>query len=146
MHSNRMIFWLLALSIGLRSLIAPGFMLDFNDDSPLGISITLCSTLDELKELGILNGPHILHDTHEDTQHDHHGVTHYEHEEETGLSGHSCGVWSPNTIFVQDIEVNSNHLYQFESDQFSIDYLSPGTKDSYQFRHQARAPPVSRLI
>jgi hypothetical protein len=121
-------------------------MLDFNTSHPLGISITLCSSLDERNQISIFDGPHALHGAHEPAQHEHGGLTHYDHNEDTSLSGHSCGVWSPNAVFAQGIDFNPDNLLVLGSDQVQVDYLSPNVKEPHQHRHQARAPPVSSII
>ena len=39
---NSLLLWLLAITVSLRALIAPGFMLETNGDGPLGLAIVFC--------------------------------------------------------------------------------------------------------
>lgn len=137
-HHKPILFWLLILSLGLRSLIAPGFMLDTRGDGPLGLGIVFCGGLNGINSIAGIDDPHSMHqDSDGDT--DNHAM-------HDGLYGPGCGLWSASGTYVEPIVLNSDGLLQAGPDQFQLDYISPDTRVSFQFHRPARAPPVTRII
>lgn len=133
-------FWLFALAISLRSLIAPGFMLDTGGEGPFGLSITFCGGLN-----GINNIP-AVHDAHAAHGAANHTVDHQGYDSGHGLVNAGCGLWSTSATFVQNIDFSSDHLWLSGPDRFRIDYQSPSLRASHGLRLQARAPPVVPII
>jgi hypothetical protein len=133
-------FWLFALAIGLRSLIAPGFMLNTGGDGPFGLSITFCGGLNGADNIPAVHDPHAAHHGAGD-----HAVD-QSHETGHGLVNAGCGLWSASATFVQNIEFTSDHLLLSGPDQFQIDYQSPSLRAFHGLRLQARAPPVASII
>jgi hypothetical protein len=127
-HRNSMVLWLLALSLGLRSLIAPGFMLTIDADSPLGVSITLCGSAGEL---AVFDDPHLAHGGSDTDQHTH---------------DHEAALWSTSATYVQFVSIDTDHLLQVDRDEFQINYHAPNIRVSHRLQQQPRAPPVSRII
>jgi len=134
-HRNSLVLWLLALSLGLRSLIAPGFMLTTDGDSPFGLTITLCGTVGEL---AAFDDPHLAHGNI--------GIDQHDHEAAGGLLSNACGLWSTSATYVQSITIDTDHLLQVIHDEFQIDYDAPNIRVSHRLQQQPRAPPVSRII
>jgi len=137
-HRNSAVLWLLALSLGLRSLIAPGFMLNVNGEGPFGLSITLCGGLHGAHELSVFDDPHLTHGKSDFTPHN--------HEAENGLVGNGCGLWSTSATYVQTVSINTDQLLQLDRDRFQIDYLAPNIRGYHRLQQQPRAPPSSLII
>jgi hypothetical protein len=136
-HRNRLVLWLLALSLALRSLIAPGFMLTTDGDGPFGLSIALCGSAGEL---AVFDDPHLAHAGSGNDQHTH------DHEATGGLLSNTCGLWSTSATYVQFITIDTDHLLQVVHDEFQINYDAPNIRLSHRLQQQPRAPPVSRII
>jgi len=136
-HRNRLVLWLLALSLVLRSLIAPGFMLTTDGDGPFGLSITLCGSAGEL---AVFDDPHLAHAGSSTDQHTH------DHEAAGGLLSNTCGLWSTSATYVQFITIDTDRLLQVVHDEFQINYDAPNIRVSHRLQQQPRAPPVSRII
>ena len=65
---DRSLLTLLALAVVLRSLIAPGFMLEASADAPFGLTVTLCEGLggiDQIDGMSAMSG-HADHSQHAD--------------------------------------------------------------------------------
>jgi hypothetical protein len=138
-HRNSAVFWLLAIVIALRSFVAPGFMLNVDEESPLGISITLCGGWTGSEQLDVFDDIHAMHKGGHPEQHD--------HQTENGLtSSTECGVWSTSSTFVQAVVINLDNLLDFGSDAFRPAYHTPYYRVSFQNPQQPRAPPLSRHI
>jgi len=138
-HRNSLLLCLLALSLGLRSLIAPGFMLNTGGDGLFGLSITLCGSAGEL---AVFDDPHLAHT---DASPDHHNHDH-DHEAAGGLLSNTCGLWSTSATYVQFITLDTDHLLQVNRDEFQINYHAPNIRLSHRLQRQPRAPPVSHII
>jgi len=138
-HRNSQLLWLLAIAVGLRALIAPGFMLETNGDGPLGLAIVLCEGLNGAILTGTSDDPHAQHGTH-------HGGGTTEENSVTGLTGATCGLWSTSSTFVESVAFIADHLFPLGPDQFSLAYTPLIAYLSPQQPHQPRAPPVSRII
>jgi len=138
-HRNTLLLWLLAITVGLRALIAPGFMLETNGDGPLGLAIVLCEGLNGAIPSGSSDDPRALHGKH-------HGSGTAEEDATTGLTGTTCGLWSTSSTFVETIAFAGDHLFPLGPDQF-VPVNTPLI--SHLFRQQPqqpRAPPVSLII
>lgn len=135
-HRSGFLLWLLALTVSLRALIAPGFMLETNGDGPLGLGIVLCEGL---------NGPSPLRQVSEDphaAHHDHDNSVPAD-EAATGMSGATCALWSTSSTFVEAIAFVSDQLSPAGPDQFVA--TAPVLNNSLfrQLPQQPRAPPLS---
>lgn len=129
--------WLLILSLGLRSLIAPGFMLDTRGDGPLGLGITFCGGLNGINTIAGLDDPHSMH-------HDSDGDSD-SHDMHDGLFGAGCGLWSASATYVEVLSPGIDELVQISSEDFYPGYTSSFPRSLALLRQQPRAPPVSRL-
>jgi len=134
-HRNSLVLWLLVLSLGLRSLIAPGYMLTTDAESPFGLSIALCGSA---VGLAIFNDPHLAHVNI--------GAEQPNHEATSGLLSNTCGLWSTSATYVHFITIDVDHLLQVIHDEFQINYDAPNIRLSHRPQQQPRAPPVSRII
>lgn len=137
-HRNSTLLWLLAMALGLRALIAPGFMLETNGDGPLGLGIVLCEGLNGAIPLqSVSEDPHALHK--------HHGNGVPEDEAASGMTmtGATCGMWSTSSTFVETTAFVSGHLFPVGPDQFVADVHVINDPFYRQQPQQPRAPPVS---
>jgi hypothetical protein len=134
----RAIFWLLAMVIAMRSLVAPGFMLDFNGENPLGITITLCGGWANSDQPDPLDDPHAMHKGIDTNQH--------QHESDYELSGTSCEIWSTSSTFVQTVVINIKDLLQLGSDNYLFPKNIIYDRLSFLSPQQPRAPPSFRQI
>ncbi len=135
---SSLFLWLLAITVGLRALIAPGFMLETNGDGPFGLAIVLCEGLNGNLPAGTSDDPHAAHK--------HHGTSGMDEHASTGLAGETCGLWSTSSTFVQTIVFASDHLFPVGPDQYviaSTAFTSPLFRQQPQ---QPRAPPVVFMI
>lgn len=140
-HRNSMVLALLALSLCLRSLIAPGFMLTTDVDSPFGLSITLCGSA---AELAVFDDPHLAHGNTDPAQPQH--AHDHDHEAAGGLLSNTCGLWSTSATYVQFISIDTDYMLQVDRDEFQINYHSPNIRLSHRLQQQPRAPPTSLII
>jgi hypothetical protein len=138
-HRNSLLLWLLAITVGLRALIAPGFMLETNGDGPFGLAIVLCEGLNGAIPSGTSEDPHALHGKH-------HGNTGTEEDAATGLTNATCGLWSTSSTFVEAMAFSADHLYPVGPDQFVIVSNSVISTLFRQQPQQPRAPPVTIII
>lgn len=134
LHRNSLFFWLLALTVGLRSLIAPGFMLETNGDGPLGLGIVLCEGLNGALPLDTGNSDHVAHQHHDS------GMS--QDESASGMAGTTCALWSTSSTFVETLVFASDHLVPAGQDPFVA--VTPVLNQSLyrQTPQQPRAPPV----
>jgi hypothetical protein len=129
---------LLAMVIAMRSLVAPGFMLDFNDDNPLGITIILCGGWANSDQPDNFDDPHAMHKGIDTNQH--------QHESEYYLSGTSCELWSTSSTFVQTVVINIDNLLQLGSDIYLFPNIVFFDRISFLSPQQPRAPPTFQHI
>ena len=137
-HRNSLFLWLLAITVGLRALIAPGFMLETGGDGPLGLSIVLCEGLNGKIPATPSDDPHAIHK--------HHGNATTDEDVSAGMAGETCGLWSTSSTFVQTITFAHDHLFPVGPDQYVTVRSSFNTPLFRQQPHQPRAPPVTHLI
>jgi len=137
-HRNSLFLWLLAITVGLRALIAPGFMLETGGDGPLGLSIVLCEGLNGKTTGSPSDDPHAIHK--------HHGNAATDEDVSTGMAGETCGLWSTSSTFVQTIAIAHDHLFPAGPDQYVIFSSSINTPLFRQQPQQPRAPPFTHLI
>ena len=130
----RAIFWLLAMVLAMRSLVAPGFMLDFNDENPLGITITLCGGWANSDQPDNFDDPHAMHK----------GIDTNQHESDYNLSSTSCELWSTSSTFVQTVDINIYNLLQPGADIYLIPNNVFHDHLSFLSPQQPRAPPSLR--
>ena len=133
------VYWLLASSICLRSLIAPGFMLDTSADNPLDLRITICNGINGINSIDGLASMHQQH-------HDHHGM--HDGGDDTNSHDHEndhftavCGLWSASGTFAYDFSPGNIHPPVIRKDKFPINYDSPLLGVVIHSRHLSRAPP-----
>jgi hypothetical protein len=137
-HRNSLFLWLLAITVGLRALIAPGFMLETGGDGPLGLSIVLCEGLNGKTPASPSDDLHAIHNHHDNAV--------SEENASTGMAGETCGLWSTSSTFVQTIAFAHGHLFPVGPDQYvtvSSTFNAPLFRQQPQ---QPRAPPVTHLI
>jgi len=137
-HRNSLFLWLLAITVGLRALIAPGFMLETGGDGPFGLSIVLCEGLNGKIAGSPSDDPHAIHK--------HHGNAAADENASTGMAGETCGLWSTSSTFVQIIAITNDHLFSAGPDQFNAVSSSFNTPLLRQQPQQPRAPPVVSII
>ena len=137
-HRNSLFLWLLAITVGLRALIAPGFMLETGGDGPLGLSIVLCEGLNGKTTGSPSDDPHAIHK--------HHGNAAADEDVSTGMAGETCGLWSTSSTFVETIAFVSDHLFPAGPDQYVTVSSSINTPLFRRQPQQPRAPPVTHLI
>lgn len=138
-HRNSLLFWLLALTVGLRTLIAPGYMLETNGDGPLGLGIVLCEGLNGTLPLkSVTDDPHAAHHGH-DT-----GVP--EDQAANGMTGTTCALWSTSSTFIETLVFTGDHLLPVGPERFVA--VVPVLHNTLyrQQPQQPRAPPVFSLI
>lgn len=136
-HRNSLWLWLLAITVGVRALIAPGFMLETTGDGPFGLAIVFCEGLNGAS--GTSDDPHALHGKH-------HGNTGADEDATTGLTNASCGLWSTSSTLVEALAFSAEHLYPSGPDQFGLVSDSVVFTLFRQQPQQPRAPPVSLII
>src|SRR5262249_21005692 len=132
-HRNGLLLWLLAMTVGMRALIAPGFMLETNGDGPLGLGIVLCKGLNGAIPLKSASDPHAMHQ--------HHGTGIPEDETASGMTGATCALWSTSSTFVETITFASDHLFPSGPDQFVAAVPVLNNSLYRQLPQQPRAPP-----
>lgn len=137
-HRNSLLLWLLAATVGMRALIAPGFMLEVNGNGPLGLAIVFCDGVNGLAPSAPANDPHAIHK--------HHSSESTKQEVANGLTGATCGLWSTSSTFVETIAFASDHLVPTGPDQFLSEYRPVTTQLFRQQPQQPRAPPVALII
>lgn len=138
-HRNSLLFWLLALTVGLRALIAPGFMLETNGDGPFGLAIVFCEGLNGAIQASSSDDPHALHGQH-------HGNGTADEDAATGLTGATCGLWSTSSTFIESVAFADDHLFPAGPDRYVLANTPLIPRLSSQEPQQPRAPPVSLII
>ena len=136
-HSKNLLLWLVVITVCLRSLIAPGFMLETNGDGPLGLSIVLCDGITVAAPADPKIDPHALHK--------HPGSVDADENTSTGMAGETCGLWSTSSTFVQTLVFASDHLVPFGPDEYIVSLDSLIAPLYRQQPQQPRAPPVSLI-
>ena len=138
-HASTLV-WVLLLSVFLRSLIAPGFMLDTSGDEPFEINITLC---EGLNGVNAIEGMEHMH-------HDHHGMhdggDDQNHDHEPDHFTATCGLWSGSSTFIEIVALDNDYLLQGNGHEHVLQYFTPYIKTNYRQKHQPRAPPVIRTV
>jgi len=137
MQRNNLMLWFLAITIGLRALIATGFMLETNGDGPFGLAIVLCDGMSGTALPDAGTDPHAVHKHHDNSTSDQDATA--------GLTGNTCGLWSTSSTFVQVIALASDLPDTTGRDPY-VQYSRPlAAVLFYQQPQQPRAPPVSRI-
>jgi len=127
--------WLLLAALVLRSLVAPGFMLEASDDNPFGVTVTLCggmNNIDAIEGLTSVEHAHANHvydstDTKQDDKHD-------------PLSTH-CATWSAGSAYMVSSFSGSNDLVYNPVNVILSVYSDPFTSNYSGNNHRSRAPP-----
>jgi len=136
-HRSNLMLWLLALTVGLRALIAPGFMLEVNGDGPLGLGIVLCDGFSSLTQTEPAEDPH--------ASHKHHGSDNSKDDVTTGMAGQTCALWATSSTFVESNAIVSDQLVPLGPDEYVVRLDSLTAPLYRQQPQQPRAPPVSRI-
>lgn len=136
-HRNHLLFWLLAITVALRALIAPGYMLEVNGDGPLGLGVVFCDGINSLTQIDPAKDPHALHHQH--------GSDNTNKNANNGMAGETCGLWSTSSTFVETLSFVSDHLVPVGPDEYVIPASSFITAVYRQQPQQPRAPPVSLI-
>jgi hypothetical protein len=128
---------ILTALIILRSLLAPGFMVEPDGDSFTGFTISICENIYGVYDM----------DTTASMSHGHHGSdSGQDHTSDTHHLSTLCDALSLSTAFL-DIQHSHNDLYLIAVitilpiDDSSLSLLNP-----IHSRQQARAPPETSLI
>jgi len=135
---RRLLLWFLFLSLGLRSLIAPGFMLDTGGAGPFGLSVSICPGPNGIYAIPAFANPHDGHHTAGSqapaSDHDH---------SVSGMSGATCGTLSAGSISLVAVVYTGDRLLETGPERFSVPpaFLLPQPAPASP--QQARAPPVS---
>lgn len=132
-------FWLLTLAITMRSLIAPGYMVDTESPDGFGWNIILCNGLNAVNAIDGMEQMHAEHAQHM-APHGDSNSTHDEHEEDHFSA--TCGLWSGSTTFIKDAEFDTSYLLSFRSENFGFNYTSQLPLQSIYNNRLARAPPA----
>jgi len=134
-HRGRM--WLLLTALLLRSFIAPGFMLEFNPDSLLGVSVTPCGGMNGIDAIQGLSA-----DGHE---HAGHGSAHSadgQDEEHNAMSTH-CATWSVGSAFMVSLHTGiPGRLADLREETFLVTRDDPTIPYFPTLHHPSRAPPL----
>jgi hypothetical protein len=133
-QSKPALYRLLICGIILRSLIAPGFMLDTGDQAPLGIGITLC------------NGPNGINTiTKIALQHYRRGNSKIpgRHERSSDHFTATCDLWTASATFVGSPALDTDHLLAPHAHSEPFNYLPPHITEFFQYQHRPRAPPLN---
>jgi hypothetical protein len=139
-NKNRLLYLLLALMVGFRTLVVPGLTPVSDADSPLGFNIAFCVNLFDVSSAGV-DQPH----------HDGHGHSHDNDNtpaEESGvipLSNH-CSVGFIGGIFIETYSFNVQQYLDQIKDQFKSGYTAPFVEPSHYRIQASRAPPISFII
>jgi len=137
-QSKNLLLWLVVITVCLRSLIAPGYMLDTGSAGAFGIRITLCGGLNDLQAIKGL-------DTGEVDHHAHHGMQHDEQGDDDvgqGMSSALCGVWTASTATLTTTHaILANLTLIAEAEQFVLNFGSPLIRSLHDKQQQPRAPP-----
>jgi hypothetical protein len=123
-YQGRTAIWLIAAMLVLRSMIAPGYMLDIRGEGLGGLHITLCDGLNGALQS---DGDHNAHAGHD-----------------TGLT--SCGLWATSSTFNQTESLPHNSLLRFGPDEFNHSLPLLVSSQTIYRQHQPRAPPVSSIV
>jgi len=143
---------LLVLAVLLRSLIAPGLVVENDKDYPLGFQLAYCDDLipsritdnSSAHATGHVDPGHVYDiigvsgspDTHTGNGHD--------HSRGYGLSEGHCGLWSASGIFLADISWQFSRQFEVQSAvQLRPDYDGVFSRADLISDAQPRAPPLS---
>jgi len=153
---NSPVLTILAVAVVLRSLIAPGLIVENTSNNPVGLTVAYCEDFSKSPQVSISglsqsDGHSHLHIGHvydlqglagqnvDTTGHTHTGL---EHESGHGLSSTHCGLWTASASFLADINPNfSGQQFVRGSGVFNSEYNTPHRKASYNQQQQPRAPP-----
>ena len=139
-NKKSILFWLLTITIGFRSLVVPGLTPVGDDGSPLGFNITFCENLFESTVTTENNHGHDGH-IHEHGNND----TSNDYPKNIPLSNH-CTVSFIGGIFIEVPTFNVEQYLQLIQDQVKPDYTSPYTITP-RYRYQlSRGPPESSVV
>ena len=136
------VFWLLAVTVLLRSLVAPGFMLETSGETPWGFTITLCGGFDGAAGLEAPVGP-----PHGDHAHDGPAGADPDHELEHGLYSTHCAVWAAGGGFIASLHPPQISVATLPGKTpYAIERHARYARDSYYNRQQPRAPPATPTV
>ena len=139
-NNKALLFWLLVLAVGFRTLIVPGLTPVHDDDSPLGFNISFCADLFET--------PVSSDDSHGHDGHSHsHGNS--DNNDESSdiipLSNH-CTVAFMGGIFIDVPSFDIDRYIDATNELIITSYTYPYVLTP-RYQHQlSRAPPTSSLI
>jgi hypothetical protein len=141
-HSKNLLLWLVVVTVCLRSLIAPGFMVESGGGGMFDIRITLCGGLNAIDAIKGMDSTDADH-------HAHHRMQHEGKDENAGqdMSSASCGVWSASVASLATTHaVLANLTLIAAAERFDLDYNSPLIRSLYYKHQQPRAPPVISTV
>lgn len=134
-YYGRLFFWSLIMTMALRSLISPGFMLSVNEESPLGISITFCEGLNGSSITTSLNDQH--------TDHKQSSLEGFNPKTGDYTANQTCGSWATSSIYLQVVHVDLSELLEVFSEQYPVNKYQPNFLSTIRSQQHARAPPLS---
>jgi len=143
---DRSLLTLLAMAVVLRSLIAPGFMLEASADAPFGLTVTLCEGLggiDQIDGMSAMNGhadhsQHAGHDMPEDST-SHSGMDH-------SKPSAGCAALAVSSAYIEIPHDVSAQLGLLVTETIRPDLFPAFTHNIYSQPQQPRAPPVTLTI
>ena len=139
-NQSRRLISLLILGMLLRSLIAPGYMLDTNTENAQLFSITICAG-----PAGI-NAIPGLHETEHSHHHHQHDADHEQHNHESAEHGFSaCSLWSSSSLSLL-AELDFNHVPGIKFSDNTAVYQHLFNKRFLNNSHPVRAPPFHSLV
>lgn len=137
-YQGRTTIWLIVSMLMLRSLIAPGYMLDIRGEGIGGLHITLCEGLNGALQSELDHHAHAGHETGLPGQ----GESTAKHD--TGLT--SCGLWATSSTYNQTESLPHTSLHRFGPDEFNHSLPVLASSQTIYRQHQPRAPPVSSIV
>lgn len=150
MLRDRSLLVLLTLAVVLRSMIAPGFMLDTSADSPLGISLTFCEGFAGINSVKPAStdehSGHHAHAMHMDHAMPADDSTHADHNQDHSMPSASCAALSISSTFIDIPHDLTAPLAPQTAAVIRSEESSPLYQNSHTKPQQPRAPPVSLTI
>lgn len=143
---DRSLLVILTLAVVLRSMIAPGFMLDTRADSPLGISLTFCEGFGGINRITPASADdHTSHHAHA-MQMDHampvDNSTHADHNQDHSIPSASCAALSISSTYIDIPHDITAQLAPPLAVVIRSEASSPLYRNSHNKPQQPRAPPV----
>jgi len=139
---HRSMLALLAMVMVLRSLIAPGFMLETSAETPLGFTLTLCEgfgSFDRIDTDIVSVHAHGDHSTH--SGHDNVPAGNNPANENHGMPSVTCAALSVSSAYIEIPHDVSGLFYQSVVADIRPDFIAVVIRTFNSLPQQPRAPP-----